>query len=235
MAASDDSDCVGYRMDDMTPMRRLPRIPGRLAFWGLAAAALLVSHDGVWMLQVGPGQALAEAMRHAGHDYWGAASIGIAVVFGLVGFVTLRRLMLLRRHADAVGASDALPPRRRFLARVAAAWLRLAIVVAVGFVVQENVEHALSHGHMPGIGALLGPEYPLALPVIAAITMVAGVVAAAITGVEHQLLARIGAAGIRLRAPRVITRPHPRPFVAPADRLPHANAGRAPPPLLVQA
>ena len=222
-------------MEDMMPMRRLPRIPARLAFWGLAAAALLVSHDTVWMLQVGPGQALAEAMRHAGHDYWGTASMAIAVAAGLVGIVTLRRLVMLRRHADAMDASGAQPARRRYPTRVAAAWLRLAIVVALGFVLQENVEHALSHGHMPGVGALLGPEYPLALPAIAAITLVAGLVAAAITAAERTLLARIAAADIRLRAPRVIGRRPPRSFVAPVDRRPRANAGRAPPAVLAQS
>jgi hypothetical protein len=174
-------------------------------------------------------------MRQAGHDYWGTASIGIAVAAGLVGVLTLRRLVLLRRHADEVGVSGAPRAHGRYPARVATTWFRLAIVVAVGFVVQENVEHALSHGHMPGIGALIGPEYPLALPVIVGITLVGGLVAAAITGVERALLARIAAAGMRLRAPRLIGRRPLRVFVAAIDRRPRANAGRAPPTVLVQA
>ena len=72
--------------------------------------------------------------------------------------------MLRRLHdgLDFLGGGAPTPTGRRF----AAIWLRLLAVVAIGFVIQENVEHVIAHGHAPGLGALLGPEYPLALPVI---------------------------------------------------------------------
>ena len=73
-------------------------------------------------------------------------------------------------------------------------WLRLFAVVALGFVLQENVEHIISHGHAIGLGALLGPEYPLALPVIGLVTALAGSVAAAVRRTEGALLAIISAA-----------------------------------------
>lgn len=217
----------------MKPMPRLPSIPARLVFWGLAAASLVVSHDAVWTLQVGPGKALADAMRHAGHDYWGPASVGIAAAVALVAFVTLRRLVRLARRADELNASRPSVARPPLLRRAATNWLRLAVVVAIGFVVQENLEHALSHGHVPWIGALVGPEYPLALPVIAAITLVAAVVATVATTAERVLLARIEAASLGLRAPRRLRRHGSGVVVRVGAALSRANAGRAPPSLPV--
>jgi hypothetical protein len=217
----------------MKSMRRLPSIPARLVFWGLAAASLVVSHDAVWTLQVGAGKALADAMRHAGHDYWGPASAGVGAVVALVAFVTLRRLIRLARRADELNASRPSVARPPFLRRAATNWLRLAMVVAIGFVVQENLEHALSHGHVPWIGALVGPEYPLALPVIAAITLVAAVVGTVVITAEQLLIATIEAARLGLRAPRRLRR-HPSGVVVRAGvALSRANAGRAPPSLPV--
>ena len=94
-----------------------------------------------------------------------------------------RRRLDLRSGCAASGdgrPASARPPmpRRPFARRFAVAWLRLAAVVAVGFVIQENVEHSIIHGHAPGVGALLGPEYPLALPVIGLIGAIAASVAA---------------------------------------------------------
>ncbi len=217
----------------MKPMPRPPSIPARLVFWGLAAASLLVSHDAVWRLQVGAGKALADALRHAGHDYWGPVSVGIAAAVALVAFVTLVRLAQLAHRADELNASGPSLAHSPFLRRAATSWLRLGVVVAIGFIVQENLEHALSHGHVPGIGALVGPEYPLALPVIAAITLLAAIVATAAMTAEQVLLARIAPTGPGLRPPRRLRR-HPADLVVSSGAAPsRANAGRAPPSLLV--
>ena len=113
--------------------------------------------------------------------------------------------------------------------RFAAVWLRLFAVVALGFVLQENVEHIISHGHAIGLGALLGPEYPLALPVIGLVTALAGFVAAAVRRTEGALLAIISAALHRPRRGRSL--PGPRSQLVLPRRSPMANAiaGRAPP------
>ena len=39
------------------------RIAPRVAFWAFAALTLLVSHDLVWLVQLGPGESLALALR----------------------------------------------------------------------------------------------------------------------------------------------------------------------------
>lgn len=215
--------------------RRIPRTA--LAFWALAGVAQLVSHDLIWMVQMGPGERLATALRGAGHGYWGAASTALAVVGLVTLLAVIARLIGLRRRAGDLGASVAPGPARSYRRRVLGAWLRLVAVVAIGFVIQENVEHALSHHHVPGIGILAGPEYPLALPVIAAITALGALLAGAVTTVAHRLVAAIEAA-MRLsrRAPihtgwrsTLIDRRRP------PSPLATASAMRAPPRVLLAA
>jgi hypothetical protein len=104
-------------------------------------------------------------------------------------------------------------------------------VVATGFLVQENVEHLIGHGHAPGLGVLMGPEYPLALPVIGLITAIAALVTAALGQVTGSLLAAIADAVRRSlgRAPRRIMRPPLRLRSIAGSPLARAAAGRAPP------
>lgn len=218
---------VGYRMDDMRIVATLRRMPSRLAFWALAGVALLLSHDAIFAFQVGPGQSLTRVLREAGHDYWGVASAALALVGLGVAIGAAVRLRRLKRRAMAVGAVR----RRARWSHLPATWLGLFAVVAIGFVIQENIEHALTHMHAPGLGALLGPQYPLALPVIALITGMAAVLATAVRSIERELLVAIAAA-LRLpleRAPRTHPRPPLRLDGVRISPLALAIAGRAPP------
>lgn len=207
----------------------------RVAFWALAAIALLVSHDATFLVQIGPGEALARALREAGHAYWGAASVALL----LIGLVAAARvgigILRLRRQAHVLAAETPNVRRTVWLRRAAVNWGRLTLIVAVGFLVQENIEHVLSHGHAPGLGALAGPESPLALPVIAAITLVAALIATAVRVAERRLVAGILAALTRPlgRAPRSVPRPTPRILVRLSSPIARAVAGRAPPSVLV--
>ena len=205
----------------------LARIPPRVAFWAMAGVALFLSHDAVFLVQVGPGDALSRALRDAGHDYWGAASLILALIGLAVGAAAVLRLRSLRRRVALLRAPRGAPTP--IGTRFAAVWLRLFAVVALGFVLQENVEHIISHGHAIGLGALLGPEYPLALPVIGLVTALAGFVAAAVRRTEGALLAIISAALHRPRRGRSL--PGPRSQLVLPRRSPMANAiaGRAPP------
>jgi len=220
----------------MSIARLFARFRGPIAPSTLAAVSLLVSHDAIFLAQIGPGEALARALREAGHDYWGIASLVLAGA-GIASLgTTLVRLRALRRKADALGA---VPPSgsRPYGARWLRAWARLLPVVAIGFLMQENVEHVIAHGHAPGLGALLGPEYPLALPVMALITGLAALVAAALSQTELALLAGIADALRRFigRAPRRTLRPPVRLPSVLGSPLARAWAGRAPPRLLVSA
>ena len=205
------------------------RIPRGVAFWALAAVALLLSHDAIFLVPLGPGEELTRALRAAGHDYWGWASLALVGIGGAAGIAAVLRLRSLRRRVEQLPAARA--ARQRALGgRFAATWLRLFAIVVIGFALQENLEHVISHGHAIGLGALLGPEYPLALPVIGLITALAGLVAAALVRTERQLLSIIAAAlQRRVRPPRRLGRP-PLQLVLPRlSPLALAVAGRAPP------
>ena len=217
--------------------RRTSSTRGPVAFWAAAGVALLASHDAIFLAQMGPGQALVSALRGAGHDYWGLASLLLAVIGGAAFTATLIRLHALRRTARALDAPPASSTRRPYATRWLATWARLLAVVAIGFVLQENVEHLIQHGHAPGLGALVGPEYPLALPVIGLITALGALVAAALTATEQALL-RVIAEALRtpaLRAPRSLERPPLRLAARRGSPLARAAAGRAPPRAFVSA
>lgn len=204
-----------------------------VAFWALAGVALLVSHDAVFLAQTGPGEGLTQVLRTAGHDYWGAASVALVVIGLLTAAVVAVRLRRLRRRAASLGVHPAAPGG--YARRALLTWARLFAIVALAFILQESAEHFSAHGHAIGVGALIGPEYPLALPVIAAITALGALLAALLTGVEHGLVAGIAAAlarpwsrrpsRIAPRAPAVLAAPWPSVLSRP-------GASRAPPPVL---
>jgi hypothetical protein len=194
----------------------------------LAGACLLVGHNAVYFVELGAGQQLAAELRQAGHAYWPAASalLTVSAIFGVV-----TAAYRLKRLSDAArGLPDTQHPGPRYLRRVGGLWFRLLAIVAAGFVLQENIEHVLSHEHLPFASVLIGPEHPLASAVLAAVTAVAAAVGAMVGQREARLLARI-ALTQRPRYRRVartavgpphVARPRPNPIAM-------ALAGRAPP------
>lgn len=218
---------------------RIARLPhgvrARIAFWALAGVALLVSHDAVFLAQLGPGESLARTLRHAAHDYWGAASLALAVVGLAAALAIAIRISMLQRRADALGARRVTARVPGYLRRVARAWLALFAIVAIGFLVQENLEHARGHGHLLGFGALIGPEYPLAVPMIGLITLAGALLGAAIGGAERALVAAIGEIlrQLVLRPPLRLARAPLRLESPRRSPLAGTSAGRAPPALLV--
>ncbi len=206
---------------------------GHLAFWALTLVALLVSHDAVFLAQMGPGVELTRALREAGHAYWATAGAVVVIVGIGAALLTGLHLVTLRRRASSLAATVQTP--RSYLRRASAAWLRLFVVVTVGFVAQENVEHLIAHGHAPGTGALVGPIYPLAFPVIAVVSLLAALLVALVAGTEAVLLAAIAAAVRRTpsRPPRRIARPALRDHLPRIPVLGRQAAGRAPPAMAV--
>ena len=207
-----------------------PSARNRLAFWALAGLALFVAHDAIFLAQIGPGRELVAELRTAGHGYWSAASLlllAVAIVAGASIWLHVRRL---RRRASSLGAAPA--PDRVFARRFTSSWWRLAVIVAVAFAVQENVEHLIAHGHAPLGGALLGPEYPLALPVIGLVTAIAAALVAVIVRTQDALVVAIEAALRRpIRAPRLGVRPPAQLSTPIGSVLARRGAGRAPPAL----
>jgi hypothetical protein len=227
--------CVpGTVCSDVTPPPIARALRTRVAFLALAGIALLAAHDAIYLAQIGPGEALADALRTAGHGYWGGASVGLTLVAVIAGVVALARIRRLRRQASALGATRG--SAGPFARRLCVAWLRLSALVTLGFMLQENVEHLVAHGHALGAEAVLGPERPLALPVIGLIAGVAAVIATVIAGTQASLVVGIEAALRRLIRPsRTGRRPVARLAIVIGPVLSRRGAGRAPPALVVSA
>jgi hypothetical protein len=206
-------------------------VRGRAAFWAAAGVALLASHDAVFIAQDGPDAGLAQVVLGAAHEYWTPASLILLAIGVVVAIAANRRLRALRWRARTLGAA---PLRAApFGRRAVRAGALLFAVVAIGFLLQENAEHYIAHGHLIGLGALIGPEYPLALPVIAVMTAVGGVVVGLFGGAVERLAVAIAEALANLRH-----RPQRRislgtiALVLPREPvLARAGAGRAPPTL----
>lgn len=200
-----------------------------IGFWALAGVSLLISHDAIFFIQLGAGSDLAQALRTAGHDYWGAASALLLTVGLAAGLLGIRRVRSLRRRATALGVTPDV--RGGYARRALRIWCALLPVVALGFMVQESVEHVIVHGHAIGIGALLGPEYPLAIPVIALITSIGAAVLGLIADAEVALLAAISSAFSSVRRAPTAARRRPATSVTASRQsvLSRPGAGRAPP------
>lgn len=161
-----------------------------IAFWLVAAACLLTSHDLVYLVQLGPGRGLVDTLRSAGHGYWPLLSGLIVAAAILLVVRTALRLRALGRQARGLKGHGS-PARIGQFLRL---WIRLLVVVAAAFLVQENAEHFVNHAHAPLLGALGGPEYPLALPLLAGITFIGAVGTLLVRERERTLLARIAGA-----------------------------------------
>jgi hypothetical protein len=216
----------------VNPIRTSPRA----TFWVLVAVTHLVSHDAVWLMQTGPAAGVAAELRRVGHGYWGAVSVTILLIGAVTLAATAWRLAVLRRRAREVGPMSSARRPRWNARRLGITWLRVAGIVLLVFAVQENVEHFVAHGHVLAGGALLGPEYPLAIPAIAAISAVAALVVVALTAVEKRLEQHIAQVlrSERARPPQRVDRPSMRVVVRRLSTLVGTDAGRAPPWLLVR-
>lgn len=223
---------------------RSARLLGRARFGLLALVSVWLAHDAVFAAEHGIGAGFAQAMRSGGHDaYWPAFSIVAIVAATVLGLRVVVRLGRLGGSAGAgVPSRGRRPTSRRsdatapsYLRQLVRLWLPLFALVAVAFAIQENIEHLAGHGHVIGAGALVGPEYPLAIPVIGLVTLVAAAIGSLVRWRIAVLEARLGG---RVRRSRdrglAARRPAPSWALVAGERL-HAlwlvrlDAGRAPP------
>lgn len=204
------------------------RVARRASFWLAAGLCLLISHDAIFLVQHGPGQSVVAALRQGGHAYWGLASAVLLVGGALAAAGWIWRLRALRSRAPRGRATPG--PAEGWVRRAAAAWIRLFVLVVMAFAVQENVEHLAGHGHGIGLGAVVGPEYPLALPVLAVATALGAVVIALVRRHEAELLQRLtGAPAWTDDAPPTNPRPPYRTVGFHSTPMSAHGALRAPP------
>jgi hypothetical protein len=181
----------------LNPPRIIARNAGTARYAALVAFGVLVAHDAVYTAQVAMGSTNA-AVAEVTHRYWpsfvalAVLAAAVAASWTAVGFLRLRH---------ALGNLPVPPPapsrtERTYLAELAHLWPRLLLGVGLAFLIQENVEHLVSGRHLPGLWVLSGPEYPLVIPVLTAVT---GLLAAAGAWFRQRIAVMVR----RLRAARI--------------------------------
>jgi hypothetical protein len=216
------------------------RRAGTLRLGVLGLVALLTGHTAIYAVQYGTDARFAAAMSTSGHDtWWAPVSVLVLVVgFGLL-IRTVGGLAHLELQARRTTVTGSAVGRReaRYWPEVGSIWRRLLPLVAVLFLVQENIERLAAHGHLLGLDPLGGPGYSLALPILAAVTLALSVLGALVrwrvavlrertTPMAATLLRRVVANAAHGRW-RTIGALAPRRWML--DRL---DAGRAPPQVL---
>jgi hypothetical protein len=165
----------------------------------MTLATLVLAHNLIFLARYGA--AYGEALAHTGHDHgWSSAVLTVLAAAGAcltVAVLQLRRLTALARDA---GAGTVEPPTvRPFVRR----WLRLTaclvVVTALLLILQENLEHLGIGKPLPGLGVLLSPEYPNAIPIVALVAAAVAFVGALFGWRFATLRARIR--GVRTRQP----------------------------------
>jgi hypothetical protein len=218
------------------------RVLAALRFGLLALACLWLAHDAVFAAEHGLGAGFNQAMSAGGHDgYWPIFSTVVVIAVTLLGLwtaVRIGRLAAARRPLGPGGRSglgDRGRPARSYRQDLRALWLPLLALTATAFTVQENIEHLAGHRHLIGLGALAGPEYPLALPAIALVSLVAAALGALVRWRIAVLEARV-AGRLDVARPRghAASRPAERwldvaSILAHSRFLTRPDAGRAPP------
>lgn len=200
----------------------------------LVAAALVVSHELIYLLAHPGGAEYARAMRDRGHDrYWTTLVLTVAIVVTALGVIALGQLHRLRRAVSQVRSGRAAVDDLALgtFGRIAGGlWLRVSVGTIVAFLAQENLEAAGAGASPSGLGVILG-DHVIALPVIALASAVVALVGALVRWGREVMLARLcrSAVSPRRRMPRMA-----RPVGArrPAStRAVRQHGLRAPPPL----
>ena len=165
---------------------------------------MVMVHELDFRIRYGLGAAFDNAMAETGHGaWWGAfltgalvAAIGIA----LAAAVRHQRLWAQLRRSG-VYALNMTPPPALFQEWLGL-WRQMAIGVSVLFLVQENVEHLASDGHLAGLEPILGAGAPIVWGAIAVVTAVVAAIGSIVRWHEASLRARILLARRRYPRPR---------------------------------
>lgn len=228
-----------HRIEYPAPVQPARRLIGtrpvfeRVRFALLVAVGALLAHDAVFAAQYGLGRTRDDALAATAHAYWPAFAV-LTLLAAAVGtgwaIAGLARLSRRLRGLPAVEAAAG-----GYVREVVRLWPRLFLAGSLAFLVQENVEHLAVGNPAPGLYALSAPGYPLALPIIAAVT---GLLAAAggwlrwrretlvlrLRAARMSWLRRVVRIGTTTRKWRLVAA-----LVALGRILARTDAGRAPP------
>ena len=200
-------------------------------------AAFTLAHELIYLFAHGAGAGYARAMTEGGHDrYWTTflltvtATVGALLLAAVTQLVRLRRLAAAAR-AGSVDVDDSAPTR--MLAITGRLWIGLTLVVVALYAVQENIEIAAAGGVLPFQEVLLG-EHVIAVPIIAAVSLVVAFIAGLFAWRRNVYVSRLR---VTTRRPRPAEARLPRPATSPGRAATvsseRRNGVRAPPTLVL--
>lgn len=193
--------------------------------------AFVLAHDLVFL--IGYGGAYGAALARTGHDGgWRTTVFVVLAVGGVLVLAAAARLIRLGRELGRARTprSTSEPSLLSLLRAWLALAVALALVVAAGLVLLENVEHLRIGATLPGLGVLGSREYPNTLLVICAVSSAVGFVAALYRWRLEVLVSRVRALRIPHQVrPTTAARPAHRVDRRPGSLIGRRLAGRAPP------
>ena len=210
---------------------RLGRTPFVIA--ALAPASLVLVHNLTFLAAYGSQfQAVLLATGHDGR--WTSTVTVVIAVSALLGVVGLARLALLWFQAQALERIAGQRPTtdvHGYLRLVLRIWPWLALLTAVLFLGQENLEHLGLGAPLPGLEPLLTVQSVPPWLIVAAITFVLSALGALLVWGHATLEARIAAARqtLRPRPARGASRP-PADSARAISSVLALNMGRRAPP-----
>ena len=213
---------------------RIGRTP--LVIAALLPASLVLVHDLAFLAAYG--SQFHAVLVATGHDSrWTSTVtvvIAVSALLGILGLARLAALWFQARGLERIAGQR--PPRdvSGYLRIVLRIWPWLALLTAVLFLGQENLEQAALGAPLPGIEPLVNGQSVSPLLVLAAVTFVLSALGGLLVWGHATLMARIAAALRTLRprpAPRASRRPLA-PTWTPSSVMARNLGRRAPPAVL---
>lgn len=221
-------------VDSAAMKRRLGRTP--LVIAALAPASLVLVHDLAFLAAYGA--QFQAVLRATGHDSrWTSTVTVVLAISALLAGVGLARLASLWLHARSLERTTGQRPTTNihdYLQILARVWPGLALVTAVLFLGQENLEQAALGAPLPGIEPLLAGSSVPPLLVLASVTFVLAALGALFVWGHATLTGRIAAALRTLRPARapLAARPPATRAETPSSVM-SLNLGRRAPPAVL--
>ena len=181
------------------PPERLRGEPvSRLRLLALASLVAVAGHQAVLM----SGAETAHASGTMATPHTTAWSVGVMLAMAVLLVVaswTAWRLIALRLHLASVPtfrmpSGDSLPRT----------WASIGFGALVIFLLQENAEHLIAHGHLPLLDTLLSGQYAATAPIFAGISLLAALFSLTVTRRISDL--RLAASAARCRGRRPVRR-----------------------------